>query len=84
MAQAGRVVAGMMVEKPVELRDKVPDRASVAARVLGGVEQDETVMGVTALIETIREGAEVANVLTDYGTTFVMCCREDVRVWERA
>lgn len=84
MAQAGRVVAGMIVQEPVELRDKVPDRASVAARVLGGVEQNETVMGVTALIDIIRDAAEVADVLTDYGTTFVMCCREDVDVWERA
>ena len=74
----------MIVQEPVELRDKVPDRVSVAARVLGGVEQDETVMGLTALINTIRDAAEVADVLTDYGTTFLMCCREDVRVWERA
>jgi len=74
----------MVIQQPVELRDQAPDRSSVAARVLGRIDEYETVMCETALIGSVGDAAEVATVLGDHRAAFLLCYREYISVRERA
>ncbi len=70
-------------EQSVQLSDEQSNASPLAARKLGGIDEYETVMGLTSLAGGIHEWHEVRHVLGDDGASLLLGHGEDSRVGQR-
>ncbi len=84
MPKARRLGTPMSVQESIEIRDEAAERASVAAGVVGRIDEDQSVVGVSALVGGVRDRAEVSDVLGDYCAALLLGRGEDGVVGKRA
>ena len=84
VAQARGGLGGLCAQQLVEGGDDAPDRSPIAAGVPARGEEYEAVVGLAALVVGVGDGAEVGDVLCNYGALLLLGEGEEVGICERA